>query len=116
MARRRSAAKAQALWLDLATAAVATSITLSVRLSRIASGTLTPREGRRMLNEKAAAALEGSLAVANELARRAGRRGPRDPVAALAESVALLDVATRPARRRVRANAKRLTSGKSLNR
>ena len=97
-------------WTDLFATGVATATTLSVRVPQLMLGSMNPAESRRMVAEKVAAAAEGfvagSAATARVMAKRLTRPAPRD---AAQDVMEIVEAAARPARRRVKANAVRLT-------
>ncbi len=97
-------------WTDLFTAGVATATTLSVRVPQLMQGSMNPAESRRMVAEKVAAVAEGfvagSTATARIVSKRIARPAPRD---AFHDLMAIAEATARPARRRVRRNAVRLT-------
>ena len=110
--RRSSPGFGPALWADMMLAGAATVATFSVRLPRIATGTMSRAESTRMVAEKAAAAIDGAaagMAAATRVAaRRMGDPKAVTPAAAMADLVAVAEAASRPARRTVKANAERL--------
>lgn len=109
--RRRRTSTPLGAFAELAAAGVATAVTLSVRLPQLAAGTLSAAEATRMVAEKAAAAGEGLLAGSAVAARIAAERALRPaPHRALEDAMAVVEAASRPARRRVKANARRLSS------
>ena len=111
MARRRRASLTFfGAWADMMATGAATAVTLSVRLPQIAAGTMTVAESARMVGEKAAAAGEGLAAGSAAAARITAKRLRRPaPHRALRDALAVAAAASGPARRRVKANAERLT-------
>ncbi len=108
--RRPSITAPLAFWTDTMLAATATVVTLSVRLPQIAAGTMTRSEAGRMVGEKLAAAAEGTAAAATAALRVSRRRGRASTPLRLAQDmIEVAEAASRPARRRVKANARRLT-------
>ena len=102
--------KAFRFWVDTMQAGAAAWTTIAMRLPTLAAaaaGKSSP-EANRMVSEKIAAATEGAIKGSLEGAALAGR-ALRGPVAATTSALAVTDAMTRPARRRVKANAKRLT-------
>jgi hypothetical protein len=97
-------------WVDAMQAGAAAWTTIAMRLptlAAVAAGKSSP-EATRMVTEKIAAATEGAINGSFEGATRAAR-ALGGPVAAATSALAVTDAMTRPARRRVKANAKRLT-------
>ncbi|WP_237480023.1 hypothetical protein [Lichenibacterium dinghuense] len=108
--RRRTAATPFGLWADAMATGVATAVTLSVRVPQLLAGTMTAAESTRMVAEKAAAAGEGLLAGSAAAARVAARRLARlAPHRAVEDALEIAEAMSRPARRRVKANAARLS-------
>ena len=97
-------------WTDLFATGVATATTLSVRVPQLMLGRMSPAESRRMVAEKVAAAAEGfvagSAATARIVSKRMKRPAPRE---VFHDLMAIAEASARPARRRVKRNAVRLT-------
>ena len=97
-------------WTDLVVTGLATATTLSVRVPQLMIGSMTEAEARRMVGEKVSAAaegfVEGSAATARIVSKRMKRPAPRQAFRDLLE---IAEAAARPARRRVKINAVRLT-------
>ena len=113
MARRlrRAGTSPFSVWTEAMLAGTATAVTLSVRLPQLMTGTMTRAESARMVGEKLAASTEGLLAASTVALRAAARRGAVATTRQLVQDA--LDIsaaAARPAQRRVKANAKRLTA------
>lgn len=97
------------------------ALTIAARTQNLASPVGRPakkaREARRMVEEKVDAAVEGAIAAQAAwgafLVKAAfgGVRTPADVSAGLAD---IAEAAAKPARRKVRANARRLTGAKAL--
>ena len=109
----------QSMAFEAAQAAQDAAVTIGARLPMIATASRSPAsppsaEMRRMVSEKTEAAMQGAVAAGvalGQLWTRAmfgGLRTPMDVAHGLAH---VADMAMQPARKRVRANAKRL-SGK----
>ena len=97
-------------WTDLFATGVATATTLSVRVPQLMLGSMTPAESRRMVAEKVAAATEGFVAGSAATARIVSNRMTRPaPHEAFQDVMDIAEATTRPARRRVKRNAARLT-------
>ncbi len=107
MARKRKTTLLD-VWMD----GIATATTLSVRLPQLMTGTMSPAETRRMVAEKIAAAQFGWAKAASAATRVALGKPSRQPTVTAARSLSVLDAAVGPARRTVRANAKRLTTSR----
>jgi hypothetical protein len=105
-------------WFELIEVYFATVATVSARLPIIAAAASgfgnkrAHRETQVMVAEKLRAASEGAEAGALESAKVALRvlTGQNHPVAVAGHMIDVAAAATRPARRKVRANARRLTS------
>lgn len=105
-------------WFEFFEVYLATCATISARLPIIAaaaSGFGDPkahRETRVMVTEKLRAASQGAEAGALETAKAALKvmTGQTHPVAMAGHMMDVAAAATRPARRKVRANARRLTA------
>ena len=109
--RRRAGTSPLTLWTDAMLAGAATAVTLSVRLPQLMTGTMTRAESARMVGEKLAASTEGLLEASAASLRAAARRGPAvTPRQILQDVLDVSAAAARPAQRRVKANAKRLTA------
>ncbi|WP_298353304.1 hypothetical protein [Rhodoblastus sp.] len=104
-------------WLEFIEVYFATVATISARLPIIAQTATglgdhdARREARTMVTEKWRAAAAGAEAGALETAKAALKvmTGQTHPVAVAGHMMDVADAATRPARRKVRANARRLT-------
>lgn len=108
--RRRLTMTPLTLWMDVLATGAATAATLSVRLPQLAAGTMSAAESRRMVGEKLAAAGEGLAAGSAAAARIAATRLRRPaPHRAIHDALEIVEAATGPARRRVKANAARLS-------
>ena len=107
--RRRVSRSAFALWADTLASGMATLSTLSVRLPQLATGTMSDRERHRMVAEKLLAAAEGAANGSAAMARIA-LRGPRmsTPLGLFGDALGVATAMSAPARRTVKANAKRL--------
>ncbi len=114
--RRRLARSALTLWADTLASGMAALSTLSVRLPQIATGTMSDRETQRMVAEKVSAAAEGAAKASATMARIA-LRGPKvpTPLGIFSDALSVAAAMSAPARRTVKANAKRL-SGKPSGR
>ncbi len=79
-------------------------MTIALRLPLLASQdpTRPSAEAQRMVREKIAALAEGSLAAGLRASRHMGLSPP--------DAIGVIDALARPARKRVRANAKRLAA------
>jgi hypothetical protein len=102
--------KAFRFWLDSVQAGAAAWTTIAMRLPTLAAaatGKSSP-EANRMVTEKITAATEGAIKGSLKGAAVAGR-AMTGPVAAATSALAITDAMTGPARRRVKANAKRLS-------
>lgn len=91
--------------------APATGYVVATRLARMATGAPSVEgalEAERMVTEKLSAAIEGGVAASRVLSGVAFAPGP---MAAAGMMVAAGEAALRPAKRRVRANARRLSRG-----
>lgn len=93
--------------------APATGYVVATRLARMTTEPGGPtsdgaREAERMVTEKISAAFEGGMAASRVLS---GVAFAPSPFAAAGMMVAAGEAALRPARRRVRANARRLSRG-----
>ena len=108
MPRRRKTTGLSSLFAD----AVATATTLTVRVPQLLSGTMTRAESRRMGNEKGAAAQQGWVDAARVAGRLILQKPKLTRTGATAGALAIVGAAIAPARRTVRANARRL--GKRL--
>lgn len=104
-------------WFDTVQASADAMTTVAMRLPLMAASQLSgegpTREDKRMVSEKVDAAMEGALDSAlagGDLLRRA-MFGQLNPALFAHGMVAIADAAHRPARRRVKANALRLTGG-----
>lgn len=108
--RSKKASPLVSAWTDLLATGIDTATTLSVRVPQLMLGSMTKAESRRMVAEKVAAAAEGfvagSAATARIVSKRMTRPAPREAFHDLMEIAA---ATTRPARRRVKSNAVRLT-------
>ena len=108
--RRKKPFALASAWTDLVATGIATATTLSVRVPQLMLGSMSPGESKRMVAEKVAAAAEGlvagSAATARIVSKRMTRPAPRETVRDLME---IGQAAARPARRRVKRNAVRLT-------
>jgi hypothetical protein len=104
-------------WFELIEVYIATVATVSARMPIIAAAASgfgdkrAHRETQVMVAEKLRAASEGAEAGALESAKVALRvlTGQNHPVAVAGHMIDVAAAATRPARRKVRANARRLT-------
>ena len=108
--RSRRGTKAALFWADSLHSGIATWTTLSVRVPQLVTGTMSAAETQRMVAEKLAAAVEGALAgatTATRLALRSPRRLTSSRITA--QALTMLEATSKPARRRVQANARRLT-------
>ena len=105
MPRRRKSNMLSNLYAD----SIATATTLAIRVPQLLSGTMSKAETHRMVAEKIAAAREGWVKGAAAAGRIAMRKPKRSTRAVAADTLAIFDAAFGPARRKVRANAKRLT-------
>lgn len=97
----------------IAAMAPAVGFVMTTRLSRLAVEAGSPsavglREAERMVSEKIAAAVEGGAAAARVLT---GLPMATGPVAAAGVLMSAGEAAIRPASRRLRANARRLSRG-----
>jgi hypothetical protein len=92
------------LWWNHGEAGANAWMTIALRLPLLASQdpTRPSAEARRMVREKIAALAEGSLAAGLHASRTVGRSPP--------DVIGIVDALARPARKRVRANAKRLAT------
>ena len=109
---KRKSRNPLAFWTDVARTAAATAVTLSVRVPQLAAGRMTAAERHRMVSKKLAAAGKGAVAGAAATTRVMLRRAVRPkPLSAIADLSEIFEAASRPARRRVKANATRLTKG-----
>jgi hypothetical protein len=102
--------------IDSAFAGIHTAVTLWHRLPMLAFASLSPsaktrKEATRMISEKAAALVEGSVAAGAEVMKAATRAatGRLSSKEAGAAAVAVTAAAMKPAFRRVRGNAHRLS-------
>ncbi len=103
-------------WFEFIEVYFATVATISARLPIIAQASTgfgdhdARREARTMVTEKWRAAAAGAEAGALETAKAALKvmTGQTHPVAVAGHMMDVADAATRPARRKVRANARRL--------
>ena len=120
--KRKRVRTAWALWADQLETGLATAATLAVRVPQLLSGTMTPAETQLMVAEKVAAVRDGvrhgSLAAARLAASNLAGRRTRPPTLrrTLADALTIAEASCAPARRTVRANAKRLTSGSGAKR
>ena len=107
--RRRVSRSAFALCADTLTTGLATWFTLSIRLPQLATGTMSDRETQRMVAEKLLAAAEGAANGSAAMARIAlrGSRMPT-PLSLFGDGLGVATATSAPARRTVKANAKRL--------
>jgi hypothetical protein len=106
----RLSSKAWRLWFDTMQAGAAALTTVAMRLPMLAVDGAKSPEATRMVNEKLAAAAEGAVKASIVGAGLAGRGMTGvGPVAAASGALSIADAMARPARRRVKANAKRLT-------
>jgi hypothetical protein len=106
----RLSSKAWRLWFDTMQAGVAAFATVATRLPILATDGAKSPEATRMVNEKLAAAAEGAVKASIAGATATGRAMTGiGPVAAASGALSIADAMTGPARRRVKANAKRLT-------
>ncbi len=104
-------------WFELSEIYFAAATTISARLPIIARASTgfgdshARRETRAMVTEKWRAAAEGAEAGALETAKAALKvmSGQAHPVAVAGSMMDVADAATRPARRKIRANADRLS-------
>lgn len=102
---------------DAMQAAQDAAVTISARLPDLAAAARSPAappsaEVLRMVSEKTEAAMQGAVAASlamGQLWTRALFGGVRTPLDAMHGLAGVADAAMRPARVRVRANAKRLT-------
>lgn len=121
MAHRKTVASVPSLFFQATTAALEmghdSAVTIGHRMPMLAAMPFWPSfahalEMQRMVTEKMAAFVEGSLAASQEAAgltmRAALGRADAAELTSGALSIAL--AASRPARRRVRANARRLSA------
>jgi hypothetical protein len=106
--------------IDAAFASVHTAVTLWHRLPMLAFASLAPspatrKETTRMISEKAAAVVEGSVAAGAELMKAATRAaaGRLSSKQVGDAAVAVTAAAMKPAFRRVRGNAHRLSRPRS---
>jgi len=92
------------LWWDNVEAGANACVTIALRLPLLASQDPTRRtaEAQRMVREKVAALAEGGRAAG----RKAGRTAGLTP----SDTLAIAEAFAGPARRRVKANAKRLAA------
>jgi hypothetical protein len=98
------------MWLDTMNAGAAAWTTIATRLPILAEKGLTSPEASRMIQEKVAAATEGAAKASLAGMALAGRAiGGVGPIAAASGALRVADALARPARRKVKANAKRLT-------
>lgn len=98
---------------DSVLAGAAAAMTLWYRLPMLAFASLVPlakrqAEATRMVDEKAAAMVEGALLANMEMVRIAGAAAMGRPQDLGAASIAIAAAGMRPAFRTVRANARRL--------
>ena len=111
MKRTRSVSRTPfGLWAESTATALATLTTLAVRVPQLMTGTMTGPESRRMVAEKVEAAREGgrnAAVAAGWIALRPPRRPSMKGL--VADAVTVLDAASGPVRRTVKANAKRLS-------
>jgi hypothetical protein len=111
-------------WLEFIEVYFATVATVSARLPIVAQAATgfgdhdARREARTMVTEKWRAAAAGAEAGALETAKAALKvmTGQTHPVAVAGHMMDVADAATRPARRKVRANARRLTQPRPAQR
>ena len=104
---------------DAARASQDAAVTIAARLPMIAKASRKPAapppaEMQRMVSEKAEAAMQGAFAASMAMGKlwtRAMFGGLRTPMDVAQGLASVADAAMKPARQRVRANAKRL-SGK----
>lgn len=108
----RANARAMRLWMDLAVAQQQAAVTIALRLPLIAAETGKPltaaSETVRMVTEKTTAAMQGGMAAAKAAGKR--RRGP---LGAAETGLAVVDAFTKPGRKAVRANSRRLSRRKA---
>jgi hypothetical protein len=103
-------ARAWRLWFETMQAGTAAFTTVALRLPMLAKHGAKSPEATRMVNEKIAATAEGALKASVAGAALAGRAMTGiGPVAAASGVLSIAETMARPARRRVKANAKRLT-------
>ena len=105
------AGRAARAWMGAWFAGLDAMTTIAARLPIIAADP-TGAEARRMVSEKWVAAGQGSFAASMQLARLAMGPAVRGPVAAAQAALGVAEAAARPARKRVRANAARLSRRK----
>jgi len=91
------------------------AVTIAARAAKLAAPNVSPsgkaREARRMTEEKIDAAIEGVLAAQaawGAFLLKAARGGVRSALDLSIEAAAVMEAAAKPARRAVRANARRL--------
>lgn len=106
MRRQHRTSKALALCTDTWASGLATLQVLAVRVPQLLTATMSRREATKMVAEKVAAFRKGAVAAGQTALKP--RRGTTLQ-AAFDRGVAILDAASRPARRTVQANARRLT-------
>ncbi len=97
-------------WFDACLAGQAATTTIAIRSMRLQIAMMTGDctggpEGRRMIEEKFKATREGAFAAS----RRVVRASFKGPMALAAETPEILMAAARPAMKKSRANARRLT-------
>ncbi len=108
--RSKRASTLASAWTDLVVTGFATATTLSVRVPHLMAGSMTEAESRRMVGEKVSAAAEGFVAGSVVAARIASKRLARPaPHRAFEDLLEIAEATARPARRRVKSNAVRLT-------
>jgi hypothetical protein len=111
--RKKSLAR---MSVDAMQAAQDAAVTINARMPHLAHAVRRPAapsaEVKRMVSEKAEAAVQGAIAAScamGQLWTRAMFGGLRTPMDAMHGFAHVADAALHPARKRVRANAKRLS-------
>jgi hypothetical protein len=100
------------IWLDTMQAGAAAWTTVAMRLPMLTAKGASSPEASRMVEEKVAAVTEGAMKASLTGAALVGRA--MGPLAVASGAVSIADALARPARRRVKANAKRLTKPRKV--
>lgn len=108
MKRRRSRKTHAAFLTDIVASSAATFTTLAVRVPQLMTASMSAAEYQRMVLEKVAAAAEGLAAGAAAAVKIGAGRRSRSPGHLLDAGLTVAEAMSRPARKRVKANARRL--------